>query len=192
MEMTGWTCSAMGADLAVSEADSIAFRASSLLLDYPGEGDDDVSLVAAAVEELPPGEVRERLARFLDWWGGLTVRDREVSYVETFELGAQVSLYLTSPRPEDRDDRGRNLLRLRDIYLQHGWSFCSGELPDYLPLILEFAALAPQGAELLTAQRDLLVGLERALDNAGSPFAEVVAAVIAVADGVADVSGRSR
>jgi nitrate reductase molybdenum cofactor assembly chaperone NarJ/NarW len=160
-----------------------------LLLDYPEGGEADVALVAAGVDELPPGEVRERLARFLQWWAGLRPRDREVAYVETFELGPAASLYLTSTRSRDKHHRGRELLRLRDAYQQTGWVAPHGELPDYLPLMLEFAAIAPRGVEMIRDEREGLLKLRTALESSASPFAEVVAAVLVAAGDQAEYRG---
>ncbi|MGH3184822.1 MAG: nitrate reductase molybdenum cofactor assembly chaperone, partial [Streptosporangiaceae bacterium] len=51
--------------------------------------------------------------------------------------------------------------------------------PDYLPLVLDFADLSPRGRALLRAHRADLELLRRALEQAGSPYADVVAAVCA-------------
>lgn len=163
------------------EAAAVVFQAASLLLDYPAGGEADVALVAAAIQELPSGEVRERLIRFLEWWERLTPRDREVAYVDTFDLGAKTSLYLTSRQSRDKHHRVQELLRLREAYRQFGWEACSGELPDYLPLVLEFAATVSEGVDLLGGEQEALARLRSSLEDSGSPFAEVVAAVLVVA-----------
>jgi nitrate reductase molybdenum cofactor assembly chaperone NarJ/NarW len=163
------------------EAAAIALQVASLLLDYPAGGDADVALAAAALGALPAGEVRERLAGFVVWWRGLSARERETIYVQTFELGAKSSLYLTARRSRDKNERGRELLRLQDTYRRCGWEPSCSELPDYLPLMLEFAAAEPQGSELLQGERPALEGLRASLEAGGSPFAPVVAAVLIVA-----------
>jgi nitrate reductase delta subunit len=52
-------------------------------------------------------------------------------------------------------------------------------MPDYLPMVLDFAALCPRGQRLLSGQRADLELLRRNLAKASSPYADVVAAVIA-------------
>jgi len=59
-----------------------------------------------------------------------------------------------------------------------------GELPDYLPLVLDFAALHPRGEKLLRAHRADLELLLRALRHAASPYADVVEAVCAQLPGL--------
>lgn len=54
------------------------------------------------------------------------------------------------------------------------------ELPDYLPMVLDFAALTPRGERLLRAHRADLELLRRALDQAAMPYVDVVVAVCAL------------
>jgi nitrate reductase delta subunit len=182
-----WTAPPPGPPCAVSrssdavlpEATAVALQAASFLLDYPADSETDLALIAEALDELPKGEVGDRLGRFVAWWGGLTPRDREVAYVNTFELGAGACLHLTSKRSRDKHHRGQELIRLRDIYREHGWEPCSSELPDYLPMVLEFAAAAPGGMDVLAGEREALLELRDSLEASASPFADVLAAILA-------------
>jgi len=54
-----------------------------------------------------------------------------------------------------------------------------GELPDYLPMVLDFAGSHPRGEKLLRAHRADLELLLRALRDVPSPYAHVVEAVCA-------------
>jgi nitrate reductase delta subunit len=157
---------------------AVVFQAASLLLDYPQPEAVDLTFLARAVAELPAGEARRRLETFLGWWTALTPRAREEGYVETFDLSAKASLYLTARRRGDKRYRGRELLALREEYRRHGLEASRRELPDYLPLMLEFAAAVPEGRRPLERERPALEELRRSLETLESPFQDVVAAVL--------------
>ena len=70
--------------------------------------------------------------------------------MRTFDFDRRASLHLTYHTHGDRRQRGLELVRLKRRYREAGLPLEGGELPDYLPVLLEFAALAPEeGAELL-------------------------------------------
>ncbi|HEY7208208.1 MAG TPA: nitrate reductase molybdenum cofactor assembly chaperone, partial [Gaiellaceae bacterium] len=103
------------------------------------------------------------------------------AYVETFDLRRRTSLYLTYYLHGDTRKRGMALLRLKRLYAQAGLELAREELPDYLPLVLEFAALAPgdAGETLLREHRPELELLRANLHDAGSPYADVLEALCA-------------
>ena len=171
----------MSATAAPSSA-SIVFQAASLLLDYPQEATDNLAPLQAAVAELPHGEVRAELEAFLDWSIATTPREREETYVATFELNASACLYLTAHHAGDKRERGHKLLVMRDLYRSHGFEPATRELPDYLPLMLEYAAAAPDGHLVLQHEREALEELRHSLVAHDNPFAHVVAAVLSQLD----------
>jgi len=158
------------------------YKLLSVLLRYP-----DRRLVeargelAAAVEALPRGEQRDALRRFVAHLGERGARELEQQYVETFDLRRRASLYLTYYVHGDTRKRGMALLRLKRLYAAAGLELAGGELPDYLPLVLEFAALAPAGAgeALLREHRPALELLRAGLRDAASPYADVLDALCA-------------
>jgi nitrate reductase molybdenum cofactor assembly chaperone NarJ/NarW len=98
-------------------------------------------------------------------------------YVETFDLRRRCALYLTYYRYGDTRKRGMAMLGFKAAYRAAGLDPDEGELPDCLPLVLDFAALHARGEKLLRAHRADLELLLRALRQAGSPYAYVVEAV---------------
>ena len=71
-------------------------------------------------------------------------------HVETFDLTRRCSPYLTYYRYGDTRQRGMALLALKHTYRRAGFEPAERELPDYLPVVLEFAALAgDRGVRLL-------------------------------------------
>lgn len=161
--------------------DPRAFAIASWLLRYPDArllaGRDEL---ADAAVRLRNRRVREPLERFAVAFAaepdGRTLQER---WVETFETRRRTGLYLTYYSHGDTRERGVALLRLRKLYRAAGLPLDSSELPDFLPVVLEFAGGAPDGygAELLREHRAALELLRIALRDAASPYADVVDAV---------------
>jgi nitrate reductase delta subunit len=101
--------------------------------------------------------------------------------VETFDLRRRSGLYLSYYVHGDTRKRGMALLRLKRLFAAAGLELTSGELPDYLPLLLEFAALAPDGAGevLLREHRAALELLRHSLRDTESPYADLLGAICA-------------
>ncbi|MFM9634124.1 MULTISPECIES: nitrate reductase molybdenum cofactor assembly chaperone [Streptomyces] len=163
------------------EARTLLLRLCSLLLQYP-----DAELAAArpvltaTVEALPPSSAAEDLAAFTAWFTNQEPEALERHYVETFDLRRKSSLYLTYYLHGDTRRRGMALLTLNQRYKTAGWDIDGGELPDHLPVVLEFAALAgPGGGEApLRQHRRGLELIHRALTDADSPYRHVLAALL--------------
>lgn len=159
----------------------IVFQAASLLLDYPGP---DLwerrGLLADAVRGLPRGTARDALGRFLAHAESTGPGELAAHYVDTFDLRRRCCLYLTYYTDGDTRRRGGSLAALKARYRTAGWAPpASGELPDYLPLVLEFAARCDpaEGTAILREHRAGIETLHLALTARGTPYADVVAAV---------------
>jgi nitrate reductase delta subunit len=153
----------------------------SLLLQYPTD-----ELLAARAELAAAGANGGPVGRFLDWWAGAPASDLERAYVETFDFTRRSSLYLTYHVHGDRRQRGVALLRLKQRYAAAGFDLLDGELPDYLPVMLEFAALAPEdvGLAALAESRDAIELVRASLHEAGSPYALLLDAVAGLLPGL--------
>lgn len=159
-------------------AAATVFGCASVLLSYPGDGfADDLSAVTRGARTLPDGRARARLEATAAWLGGFPVMDAAATYVDTFDLRRGVSLYLTYYRHGDTRERGMALTALIDAFRAEGFAVAPGELPDYLPALLELAAATSAGATVLREHRMALDALALALDKADSPYREVVGAV---------------
>jgi nitrate reductase molybdenum cofactor assembly chaperone NarJ/NarW len=71
------------------------------------------------------------------------------------------------------------MLAFKTAYRTAGFDPSDDELPDYLPMVLDFAALSARGEALVRAHRADLELLRRALHEAKTPYADVVEAVCA-------------
>ncbi|MCK2213083.1 nitrate reductase molybdenum cofactor assembly chaperone [Actinomadura sp. ATCC 31491] len=148
----------------------VLWQAAAHLLAYPDErfwrrlplirqaAEPHFAAFLARIAELGPGELAAH-------------------YVETFDLDRRCCLYLTYYADGDTRRRGESLAALKRRYRAAGWELLEDELPDFLPVVLEFAALDPAGAEVLREHQVGLELLRAALGERGSPYAEVVGAV---------------
>lgn len=153
----------------------LVHRIASILLRYPDETItaclDDVATALPAVAE----QDRARLAAVCDHLRGLTPTEAAQHYVGTFDHTRRRSLHLTYYRHGDTRARGMALLALKHAYRQAGHEPPESELPDFLPLILEFAALAPEpGHRILLQCRAGLELLRQALHDHTTPYAGVL------------------
>jgi nitrate reductase delta subunit len=150
----------------------------SVLLAYPDE---------ALVEAMPelqdaaaelPREERRALEPVLDAIATTPLAELRRAYVETFDFDRRCGLHLTYHTHGDRRQRGLELVRLKRRYAEAGCPFDGSELPDYLPVMLEFASLRPEeGRELLASFRAPLELVRAALHGRESLYAGLLDAL---------------
>lgn len=159
----------------------LVWRMAALLLDYPHpETLAIVDEMAAAAAELPDS-VRNELVELLAILRATAPLDLARQYVETFDLRRRSSMHLTFYAYGDTRKRGMALLRFKHAYRHAGVELGDEELPDHLPVLLEFAATVdPIGGERLLGEHLPVIELLRlSLSDNGSPYAAVLAAVVA-------------
>jgi nitrate reductase molybdenum cofactor assembly chaperone NarJ/NarW len=136
---------------------AVAARAASLLLRYPN---DDVltylPTVSAALGELPVA-VAEPLGAVVAHRAGTDPPRLAAEYVELFDFRRRCCLHLTYYTCGDTRKRGEALVGFATVYKAAGLEVVGGELPDYLPAVLDLAAADDGGWRLL---RDHRVGLD--------------------------------
>jgi nitrate reductase delta subunit len=156
------------------------FKLASVLLQYPTaalfDGLDQLDAVAAAAGHRA---ARQAFGRFLAWLRATPPDQVAQHYVATFDLRRRCALYLTYYRFGDTRRRGMAMLEFKAAYRAAGFEPSDAELPDYLPMVLDFAALTPRGEALLRRHRADLELLRHALHEAGTPYADVAEAVCA-------------
>lgn len=171
-----------------------AYKIASVLLRYPTAAlFDGLPLLREAVRGSARSS-RDPFGIFLDWLSRTPPDTVARQYVENFDLRRQCTLYLSYYRYGDTRKRGMAMLTYTAAYRAAGFTPADGELPDYLPMVLEFADLDPRGEKLLRAHRADLELVLRALRDASSPYASVVEAVCACLPGLrrGDVAVVSR
>lgn len=156
----------------------------SALLDYPEQAlIDHVEEIRAEIARDPAIDAAERetLETFLDHVIGLSLTELQASYVKTFDLTPEHSLHLTHHLFGDDNDRNRGpaLIDLGELYKDYGMQVAANELPDYLPLVLEFVATLDESeaTAFLADAHKVLTVLADNLAKAGSPYAPLLAIV---------------
>lgn len=156
------------------------FKLISLLLQYP-EADLYAARneIAAAVEALPKSRSKSRIENFLNYWLSTPLTEQQQRYVETFDFDKRASLYLSFHGYGDRRQRGMAMVRLKNAFATSGLPLNEGELPDYLPVLLEYAALAPKelGLGALGELRAEIELVRSRLHDRNSPYTALLDAV---------------
>jgi nitrate reductase delta subunit len=161
---------------------AVPYKLLSVLLRYPDAALVDArGEIASSIAALPESKAKGSLEAFDHYLAGAGTVESAQRYVETFDLCRRTSLYLTYYLHGDTRRRGMALLRLRRLYAAAGLEAATGELPDYLPLMLEFASLAPDGfgEALLVEYRPSLELLRAGLHETASPYAHLLDALAA-------------
>lgn len=165
---------------------SVTLRALARLLTYP---DDALrSHLPDIREALHSAHClhRRRLASIDALVDALGTRDPltvEAEHVQWFDSGKSSSLHLFEHVHGDSRDRGPAMVDLARTYESQGVYLREGELPDYLPVVLEFASVLqpPQARSFLAEMAHILNAIHAALVRRGSPHAAVIEAVIELA-----------
>ena len=152
------------------------FKVISLLLCYP-ESDWLAALPeledALAAEADFNGEANVRLAPLFEQLRQTGLIALQENYVATFDRNPSHSLHLFEHIHGESRDRGSAMIDLLEEYWKHDFDASATELPDYVPLFLEFLSLLPaeEARELLGDAVHVLATIGRKLDANGSPYA---------------------
>ena len=131
---------------------------------------------------LPAARLAE-LQALLQYLGTQSALDVESEYVELFDRGRRTALHLFEHVHGDSRDRGPAMIDLLQTYEKAGLYLDANELPDYLPVVLEFASSQPpqQAREFLGEIAHIVRVIFSALLKRNSPYASVLAAVLELA-----------
>ncbi len=156
----------------------------ALLLDYPDAGlRQTLPEMAAALDTLSgfQGNEKSMLRGHIQWMQTQAPLQLEALYVDTFDWNPRCDLHLSNHLlPEDDRERGPVLVRLLDHYSAHGWLPEDRALPDYLPVVLDFAAtLEPDEARVFLGSAAEGIGILRDnLRESQSPYAVLLEPVL--------------
>jgi nitrate reductase molybdenum cofactor assembly chaperone NarJ/NarW len=114
--------------------------------------------------------------------------DLESAHVEAFDRGRSTSLHLFEHIHGDSRDRGQAMAKLLARYRAHGLELVERELPDYLPLFLEFLSTrpAPEARRHLAEVADIVELIGQRLRRRGARYAALLAAVASLSEGTLD------
>lgn len=154
----------------------LTLRTLSALLRYPDEAVQQAApeLTGVLAEDgLLSPEQRASLQPLLDTLASADLLDSQERYVGLFDRSRAVSLHLFEHVHGESRDRGQAMVDLRDRYEAQGLEIAAKELPDYLPLFLEYLSVLPsaQAAEELAQPGVILSALADRLEEKGTPYA---------------------
>ena len=164
---------------------NLTFKALGALLAYPS-----ADLVAAlpeiaAILDRDPRLDRSRrdaLARLVASLAGTDLLDAQEGYVALFDRGRATLLHLFEHVHGDSRARGQAMVELQTLYAQAGLKPSVNELPDYLPMMLEYLSLreAAEARDMLGDCAHILRAIGQALLDRDSAYAAVPAAILAL------------
>ena len=131
---------------------------------------------------LPPGR-RAEIDALMQALAQTDPLQAESDYVELFDRGRATSLHLFEHVHGDSRDRGPAMIDLGQPYEKAGLVLAEGELPDYLPAVLEFVSTQPprEAAAFLGEMSHIFNAIFGALQHRDSAYASVLGALIELA-----------
>lgn len=158
-------------------------KALSALLSYP-----DRELVAA-IPEIRAVLVEEHaldpllLEPLLAMLEQEDVYDLQERYVMLFDRTRSLSLHLFEHVHGESRDRGQAMVDLRNVYEAAGFAIDGSELPDFVPLFLEYCSLLPEpeARAVLADPAHVMTVLGERLGKRETPYAAVFEALVSLA-----------
>lgn len=169
----------------------ISFKAIGALLDYPTTelkaAADEIEQALAEERALGAAELRG-IGAFIDRLRGGDVMDLQEYWIGLFDRSKRLALHLYEHSYGESRDRGQAMVNLALTYRMNGFELNASEMPDYLPLFLEFLSVIPQvhARRYLTDAIDIIEALRIRLQERGSPYAVLLAALATLASRKAD------
>jgi len=169
----------------------LTLRALSALLGYPSaELKENIAEVRVALrsEAVLPDEALARLEPLLRSFETEDLLDLQVAYSELFDRSRSLSLHLFEHVHGESRERGQAMIDLGQQYVDREFIMESSELPDFLPMFLEFLSCssAKEAREWLSEPAHVLVVIEQRLSERGSSYAAVFHALLALPDAKPD------
>lgn len=161
------------------------YRALAALISYPTEALQAATAEIATVlaeEALVPASQRAAIDRLLAELAGSDIYDLQERYFALFDRSRALSLHLFEHVHGESRDRGQAMADLIELYRSRGLEPTAGELPDFLPLFLEFLSLLPEdeAGALLSEPAGILQALAERLAARSSAYAAAFQALAAM------------
>ncbi len=168
-----------------------SLKALSLILSYPSREWQETMPEIGAVLGADPriaADTRAALRALADGFATADLYDLQESYVMLFDRSRTLSLNLFEHVHGESRDRGSAMVSLIETYRAGGFEPATSELPDHLPVLLEFLASRPssEAQETLADAAHILDALAARLDRRDSGYAAAFAALSQLADMQAD------
>ena len=169
----------------------ISFKALGALLDYPSPE------LQAAADEIEQALREERAVPEAELAGVLALVDRlrrsdimeaQEYWIGLFDRSKRLALHLYEHSYGESRDRGQAMVNLALTYRMNGFELNAAEMPDYLPLFLEFLSVIPEAhaRRYLTDAIEIIEALRIRLEERDSTYAAVLGALVTLASREAD------
>ncbi|MBW3496762.1 nitrate reductase molybdenum cofactor assembly chaperone [Bacillus sp. FDAARGOS_1420] len=121
-------------------------------------------------------EVQKQILRRLKPLFKMPFKDLQELYVETFDYQEKTSLYLTSHELGDSRKRGAALIKLQKMICEAGYENVGKELADYIPMLLELLAVAPESENIIRLKSRLSYAIYRIINHlpSSNPYHKVM------------------
>lgn len=165
----------------------------SLLLSYPSP---ELIAERAALEQVVSTDsslsegTKRQLLQFIAQLLTRDYLDVQEDYIVTFDKGRYTSLLLFEHVHGESRDRGQAMVEMINVYNENGYQLAARELPDYIPLFLEFLSCCEptMAIEWLDEINHILALLEERLTQRDSPYAVLFTVLLSL---VSTVDNRS-
>ena len=168
-----------------------ALKLIGVLLDYPAEElwEHREELLAATLDDMLPAIRREALASFIRELLDLDPMQAQERWLALFDRGRAMSLLLFEHIHGESRDRGQAMVDLIQTYRSNGFELASKELPDYLPLMLEYLSLRPvdEVVDWLKHTGHILELLAARAAERDSPYALLLTLLVELGQGTVDL-----
>ncbi len=169
------------------------YKCLSALLSYPtaelqGAAEDIAQCIT--VKRQLPRRIRRTLVTLAFELRSGDLLDLQARYVELFDRSRSLSLHLFEHVHGESRDRGQAMVDLRDRYRAAGLDIAANELPDYLPLFLEFLSVlsVEEAQETLAETAHVLRAIAERLAARNASYAAIFSALEALSHAVPDES----
>lgn len=164
----------------------LTLRALAALLGYPtAELQAHAAEVRQAIEreQMLSHAERRRLEPLLRRLETEDLLDVQAVYSELFDRSRSLSLHLFEHVHGDSRERGQAMIDLGRQYIDSGFLLEANELPDFVPVFLEYASCLPprEASETLGQPAHVFAALAERLDRRGSDYAAIFHALVALA-----------
>jgi nitrate reductase molybdenum cofactor assembly chaperone NarJ/NarW len=162
------------------------YRALAALLSYPTEALQAATSEIAGVladEGIVAAPEQAAIRTFLEEVATTDIYDLQAQYFALFDRSRTLSLHLFEHIHGESRDRGQAMADLISLYQSHGLDMAPDELPDFLPLFLEFLSLLPdaEARAMLAEPAGILRALTDRLAARGTGYTAVMAALADIA-----------
>lgn len=162
------------------------FKALSALLSYPT---DELKAAAGEISEVIEKDsrlsnsIKMQLHKLLSELAARDIYDLQERYVLLFDRTRSLSLHLFEHVHGESRDRGQAMIDLKQMYEKHGLEIEASELPDFVPIFLEYVALLPtrERHELIGQPAHIFAVLAERLCKRQSSYEAVFRALVALA-----------